>query len=344
MLDVSRLIGGLLVVACLTTPARAAEKMLFVLDGSGSMWGEIDGRTKNEIAKEVLGERARSLPETIEAGLMVYGHRQKGSCEDIELVADIGGGREDLLTRLARIGPKGKTPIAGSLERAGERLRTSEDAATIVLVSDGEENCGGDPCAVARTLREQGLDLVIHVIGFDVDEVAREQLSCVARAGGGDYLEASDGNALDEALTTVGEAVTRPVTSVTIADDVLGTVWLLRDGEEIVSASMGITRALAPGTYTVRFDDTMSEVIEIESGETREISAAGFGLATVTVADDVAGTVVYVRDGESVTSARAGVARQLPPGAYQLRFDAFPVEGIELAPGETREIAPREEE
>ena len=65
---------------------QAADRAIVVLDASGSMWGQIDGRPKLEIARETLKTVLQTIPADMEIGLMAYGHREKGSCEDIELV------------------------------------------------------------------------------------------------------------------------------------------------------------------------------------------------------------------------------------------------------------------
>jgi len=52
----------------------------------------------------------------------------------------------------------------------------------VVLVSDGIETCGGYPCQTAGQLKTKGVDVIIHVVGFDVDQKAAEQLACIAEA------------------------------------------------------------------------------------------------------------------------------------------------------------------
>ena len=70
---------------------QAADRAIIVLDASGSMWGQIDGKPKVDIARETLRTVLQSVPADMELGLMAYGHREKGSCEDIELVVPPGG-------------------------------------------------------------------------------------------------------------------------------------------------------------------------------------------------------------------------------------------------------------
>lgn len=176
--------------------------LLLILDGSGSMWGRVNKSPKITIAKEVVEKVVQESPDELSLGLMVYGHRRKGDCNDLELMVAPGGDKGKLQSSLQSIMPKGKTPLATSLSMAGEMLKDKESLTTIVLVSDGIETCQGDPCGVAAKLREQGHKVVIHTVGFDVNSVTANQLRCIAEAGGGSYFSADDGTALENALKT----------------------------------------------------------------------------------------------------------------------------------------------
>jgi hypothetical protein len=191
----------------LPLPVLAQPSMLYILDGSGSMWGRAGGEPKIAAAKQVLGELIGETPEGIQVGLMAYGHRRKGDCTDIELLTPVGGGRDAMGKWIRAISPKGKTPISDALVQAGQALAGNEDPTTLVLVSDGLETCGGDPCATAAALHEQGHKLAIHVVGFDVDPKATGQLQCIAEAGGGRYFPAADAGGLRDALGRVKQSV-----------------------------------------------------------------------------------------------------------------------------------------
>lgn len=88
---------------------------ILILDGSGSMWGEVDGRTKIEAAREAVAEVIKALPEDTRLGLMSYGHRRKGDCSDIELILSPAllntTGKANFLAKVDAIQPKGKTPL-----------------------------------------------------------------------------------------------------------------------------------------------------------------------------------------------------------------------------------------
>lgn len=100
------------------------------------------------------------------------------------------------------IQPKGKTPIADSLRFAAEKLRLTEEPAAVILVSDGLETCGKDPCAVAEEREAIGVDFTAHVIGFDLAAEEAAELECIAQRTGGEFLPAQDAESLQIALET----------------------------------------------------------------------------------------------------------------------------------------------
>jgi hypothetical protein len=103
--------------------------------------------------------------------------------------------------------PIGGTPLAEAINTAGGLAKQHGKGINVVVLTDGEETCGGDPVGAANYWRAQGIDLRINVIGFAVTPYAQKQLSAVAKAGGGDYYRASDAPQLQKALK---EAVQRP--------------------------------------------------------------------------------------------------------------------------------------
>jgi Ca-activated chloride channel family protein len=200
--------------------AVAADRTMIVLDASGSMWGQIEGRSKIEIARETLGTVLKSVPAGTDLGLMVYGHREKGSCSDIELAVPAGAGTADAIASFVNgINPKGKTPISESVQRAAEELKYTEDKATVILVTDGLETCEADPCALASALESKGVDFTAHVVGFGLTEEEGRQVACLAENTGGKYFQASDAGQLVAALTeTVVAAPMAKVEEVAVAE------------------------------------------------------------------------------------------------------------------------------
>ena len=192
-------------------PALAEGRSIIVLDGSGSMWGQIDGRPKLEIARAALGQVLQGLPTETELGLMAYGHRTKGDCGDIELVVPPAKGSAAAIATAANsLQFLGKTPLTEAVRRAAAELRSTEEKATVILITDGIETCEADPCAVASELEAQGIDFTAHVVGFGLTREEGQQVACLAENTGGQYIEAKDAGALVEALKTT-VAVVQPV-------------------------------------------------------------------------------------------------------------------------------------
>ena len=192
---------------------QAKDSAIIIFDGSGSMWGQIEGKHKIEIAREVMGTLVEDWNEDIALGLMAYGHREKGNCADIEVLQPVGTpDSKKILNIINKLSPKGKTPISQSLKQAAETLRYAEDPATVILISDGEETCNADPCVVSKELEAKGINFTAHVIGFDVknNQKAREQLRCIAENTGGQFYEAEDTSGLNEALVQVQKVVEDP--------------------------------------------------------------------------------------------------------------------------------------
>ena len=193
---------GALFLSALTTSSLAADRAIIVLDASGSMWGQIDGKPKLEIARDTLRSVLQSLPADMELGLMAYGHREKGSCSDIELVVPPAAGNASAITQTTD-GMRflGKTPLTAAVRQAAEALKYTEEKSTVVLITDGVETCEADPCALGRELKEAGVDFTAHVVGFGLTAEEGREVACLAENTGGRYLQASNAAALTDALT-----------------------------------------------------------------------------------------------------------------------------------------------
>lgn len=300
------------------------NNLVFILDGSGSMWGRVGDRMKISEAKGVMGELLAEVPPNVDVGLIAYGHRRKGDCADIETLAGIGTSPANIEAKLQNITPRGKTPITAALQRGAELLSGKGEESTVVLVSDGIETCSTDPCALAARLAEQGVKLTIHTVGFGVRDDAAAQLQCIADAGGGHYYHASDGATLRESLFAVRDAVASAAPAApppealslpkvktknislkipgpgTIVIDPAPWVqmpfheWLLLDaetGSKLNSSNQGRLRA-KPGEYQVAWKQEQWVGVPIPLTEVVSLSAA----ETVTVPVDT-GLRITIPDG-----------------------------------------------
>ena len=154
MRPLTRLFAGLMAAFLLAFPALAADRAIIILDASGSMWAQIDGKSRIEIARDSLKQVLAGVPADLELGFMAYGHRSKGDCKDIEMLVPPAPGTADQISAAAdALNPKGKTPLTAAVEQAADALKYTEDKATVILITDGLETCDADPCALATELK-----------------------------------------------------------------------------------------------------------------------------------------------------------------------------------------------
>ncbi|WP_417270628.1 VWA domain-containing protein [Celeribacter sp.] len=195
-------------VIAYASAVQAADDVVIVYDASGSMWGQIDGTSKVEIAREVLADLVNDWDAETNLGLVAYGHRSKGDCTDIEtLIPPAPVDRGSFIDMVNAIRPVGKTPISASVQHAADLLSYRDNPATVVLISDGVETCNADPCALSAQLAKQGVKFTAHVVGFDLDDAAQASLSCIADNTGGMFVPAGNADELHDALVQVQGAM-----------------------------------------------------------------------------------------------------------------------------------------
>lgn len=265
-------------------------RVMMVLDASGSMWGQIGGVNKIVIARTVVRDLLKDWDPELELGLMAYGHRRKGDCGDIELLhAPSREAPGKIAATVDKLNPKGKTPLSKSVRQAAEALRYVEEPASIILVTDGKETCNVDPCALAAELERAGVDLTVHVVGFDIREKDRAGIACMAENTGGIYRDAADAAALKQALGEVVEKAAAPKRNRLVALMVEGAepwdngnlfwqVFAADDSGQPTGAALTKTTTAAPwielppGRYVVEVKVSAASArapIEIVEGESR---------------------------------------------------------------------------
>ena len=166
------------------------SSLMLILDASGSMEDSFGSQSKMEAAKQAVRNIITQLPPDREFGLTVYGNRKANSCNSVTTLASLGRtDRSSVLAELANVKADGETPIATSIQEVARSIKDSSSETTIVLVSDGAETCDGNPCEVVKQLKSDGYNFTFHGVGVDTLAEADEQLSCLAREGGGVYIK-----------------------------------------------------------------------------------------------------------------------------------------------------------
>jgi Ca-activated chloride channel homolog len=225
-----------------TAPVTGASTLI-VLDASGSMTELIKGETKIDIAKRAVRELVASLPDDARLGLVVYGHRKPVDCNDIELLIPPARlNRAAFIAAVNAIKPKGRTPLSAALEFAARALDYTNQAANVILVSDGLETCNQDPCATAARLKAAGVNFVVHAVAFDLSARDAKKLACIATATGGRFLQANDAASLKDALyVAVTEAsVATPAKPISPPPEVITPVTIKAAPSVLVGAAFPV--------------------------------------------------------------------------------------------------------
>ena len=231
--------GFIEVTAATALPAGSAVEV--ILDASGSMLQKIGKERRIDIARQTL---TKLVTTTIPAGtpfaFRVFG-RMEDSCQS-DLDVPLGPlDVQAVSATLAALEPKNgaKTAIGASLEQVATDLRSVQGERLVILLTDGEETCGGDPAAAIEKLKKAGATVRVNIVGLAIDDV---QLAATFRhwadAGSGAYFDAQGAAALNEAMVKA----MRPSFEVV---DAQGTVV----GEGLAG---GEPVRVLPGNYTVR--------------------------------------------------------------------------------------------
>ena len=174
-------------------------RLLFVFDASNSMYGRWQSNIKMEVAKRLMGEMLDSLKykKNLEVALRCYGHQKPyppQDCDDTKLEVAFGNSyttTDVIKNRIKQLNPSGTTPIALSLDASANDFPEISSANRpirniIILVTDGIEECKGDPCAVSMALQKKGIVLKPFVIGVGLNVEFKKAFECV-----GSFYDAS---------------------------------------------------------------------------------------------------------------------------------------------------------
>jgi len=209
------LMAVLMVMPC---AARAAddrapctEDAMIVFDASGSMAGNMNQGIATTLPRinEVRKALARVLPGVTRhrrVGLITYGPGPYQQC-NVELnLRPMPNAAQRIMHDVNVLNPAGKTPLTEAVEQAAEVLDFRTKPGIVVVLTDGEETCGGAPCALGKMLHEEGAQLTVHVIGFQMKDFfwTGEQsvldVKCLAEESGGLYISAENQEELVEAF------------------------------------------------------------------------------------------------------------------------------------------------
>ncbi len=203
-----------------TAPKKT--RLLFLLDASGSMFAKWEESDRWQVAKNMLARMADSLNtyQNLEVGLRVYGHQStvaQKNCKDTKLEVPFAAkNAANIRKKLQQITPKGNTPLTYSLEQSGNDFPDDPNSRNvIIIITDGVESCGGDPCATSLALQKKRVFLKPFIIGLGDDPGYAQQFGCM-----GQYYNASDVKTFQQVMDNVIKiALKKTTVSVELTDD-----------------------------------------------------------------------------------------------------------------------------
>lgn len=183
--------------------------VVIVLDVSGSM-NDSDGTgtVRLEGARTAVAEMVRELRPGTPFAIHSYPDPTLPACNggrDVVPLSPLDDTRATAV--LDTLAASGDTPTGPALIAAMDTLRAAGYAeGQLVLVSDGQSNCGEPPCDVAQSIRAEGFDVTVNTIGFQTSASGRDELTCIAGATDGRHVDAEDSRALAEELRELSGA------------------------------------------------------------------------------------------------------------------------------------------
>jgi hypothetical protein len=253
---------GLIRVNLAPQGATGGGAVEVIVDASGSMLEKLGAERRIDVAKRTLRNLTSNvIPAGTPFALRVFG-REANSCQtDLEIpVRPLD--RAAVTAKIDALAAKSnaKTPIAASLEKVASDLSDVRGERLVILLTDGEETCGGNPAATIDKLVKQGINVRVNIVGFAVENRATAALFRQwSTAGGGTYFDARNAASLDSAF-----------------------LQAVKPGFEIVDAQKkviadglvgGDPLKVLPGTYTVRLKGGggRSQSATVRSGATTTV-------------------------------------------------------------------------
>ncbi len=208
----------------LNLKSQVTNRILFIFDDSYSMYAPWSSNVKIDVAKKVMGEFLDSLKNepNLEVALRCYGHttffQPDRNCKDTKLevpFAPVKTNSQKIKDRIKKLEPMGTTPIAYSLgECTADFTPCSNCRNIVILITDGIEECGGNPCQVSIEMQKKGIFLKPFVIGVGLDVKFADVFGCMGKF----YDVSNEANFKDVLKLVITEAITQTTIQVDLLD------------------------------------------------------------------------------------------------------------------------------
>ncbi len=177
------------------------------------MWGGLEGTQKGKLGftRDALGEAGRRIAPQAPFGLITFGARTGGSCQSADaLVAPADGNLDAVTEALVRFNPQGRGPVVLGLEWARDQIVKAPAGSQIVLIHDGDDNCGGDMCQFANAFAQSVPGVKINAISLGLKANERGGAACLTKATGGRWFEAETAADVTAGFDAILASLARP--------------------------------------------------------------------------------------------------------------------------------------
>lgn len=208
---IALLAGSAVALAADETRTPCTEDAMIVFDASGSMAGNtvqglFSDKTRIDEVRKALGEVLPGVTKFRKVGLITYGPGPYGQCNVDLAFPPIPNAADRIMSVVNALNPAGKTPLTEAVRQAAEVLDYKTEKGVVVLVTDGEETCGGAPCDLGKFLKANSRALTVHVIGYQLTGFSWTgaesilDVQCLAEETGGLYIAAKNRDDLVKAF------------------------------------------------------------------------------------------------------------------------------------------------
>ena len=212
--------AAIALIALLAGPASAqeageprplcTEDAMIVFDASGSMAGNMvqglfSAVTRIDEVRKALAQVLPGATKFRKIGLISYGPGPYQQCNVRMSFQPMWNATQSIMSVVNTLNPAGKTPLVTAVKTAAAILDTKSKPGVIVLLTDGEETCGGKPCELGKLFKANS-QLTVHVVGYQLKnfrwtgDQSFLDVKCLAEETGGLYITANNRQELIEAF------------------------------------------------------------------------------------------------------------------------------------------------
>ncbi len=312
----------------ISSELKEPQQIGLIIDGSGSMAQILDkNKSKMFYSKKILKEftgRQWKLKNNI--GIRAYGNTVKGKCDDITLISPYSNKNLPTLeTTLEKLEPTGMTPLHKSIDLTIDEIKTMPGKKNIVIVTDGEDTCGGDPCKSAERLKKEKLDITFYIValGFEGPSDELSKLTCL-----GDVQVANNNESFQDAISQISSKISTRQNLKVNSPNPMAPVYLYRiENEKKIldrvfyaqseqTVAEGVTYEVVVGLNPLyKFSDVF-----VPPNKKVVLTVDGEGSLIANYFNSHLNVQILDKNNKVVTKFRSDIKQKIPTGKWSVRI------------------------